>query len=196
MPQYTKYKRDLPCFKHIEGYFTPEEVDAIIDLEELQKFEKATLGAEGKQKIQKKNRDSEVSWIYCDPKSQWVFDKFGTLVGYVNHDVFMYDIDGFEYFQYTKYKKNQHYTWHYDVLMEYAPWERKISATVMLSDPDEYEGGELEIIANGNFENPLILKPKKGDVIFFASWMLHRVAPIKSGTRKTLVCWVMGKRPC
>lgn len=196
MPQYIKYRRDLPCYKHIEGYFTPEEVDSMIDLEDLQKFEKATLGVGPKKKVEKKSRDSEISWIYCDPKSQWLFDKFGAIIGYVNHDVFMYDVDGFDYFQYTKYKKGQHYTWHYDTLMEYNQWERKISATIMLSDPTEYEGGEMEIITSGNLEAPMVVKPKKGDIIFFASWMLHRVKPIESGTRKSLVTWIMGKRPC
>ena len=64
----------------------------------------------------------------------------------------------------------------------------------MMSDPSEYEGGELEICINGNIDKPIKLKPEKGDIVFFASWMPHRVAPIISGTRKTLVTWVMGKR--
>lgn len=73
-------------------------------------------------------------------------------------------------------------------------YERKISASIMLTDPKKYEGGEFELITNGNIEEPFVVKPNKGDVIFFASWMPHRVRPVTSGVRKSLVCWVMGER--
>jgi predicted 2-oxoglutarate/Fe(II)-dependent dioxygenase YbiX len=73
-------------------------------------------------------------------------------------------------------------------------YQRKISAVMMLTGPDEYEGGELEVCNNGNFEDIQILKPNKGDIVFFASWMPHRVKPVTSGERKSLVMWVMGKR--
>lgn len=196
MPQYLKYRRALPCFKVVDNYFTPDEVDKIVDLEELQKFSKGTFGPEGQQQSDEEARNSDISWIYPDAQSQWVFDKFGILLGHVNHDVFMYDIDGFDYFQYTRYKKKQHYDWHFDRFMEYSTWERKISAIIMLSDPEEYKGGELDIVAGGNPEKPTTIKPSKGSVVFFASWMVHRVRPVTSGTRKTLVTWVMGKTTC
>jgi len=196
MPQYLKYRRELPCFKVVPNYFTTEEIDGILDLEDLQKFSSGKLGPLSDLQTDKKQRDSEISWLYQDPSSQWLFDKFGSLLGFVNHDVFMYDIDGFDYFQYTRYKKNHHYDWHFDVHMEYALWERKISAVIMLSDPSEYKGGELEIANIGHPDKTESLKLNKGDVVFFASWMLHRVKPVLSGTRKTLVTWIMGKRQC
>ena len=67
---------------------------------------------------------------------------------------------------------------------------------MLLTGPDEYEGGELEIINNGNLEEKISFKPNKGDVVFFASWMPHRVVPVTSGLRKSLVAWVMGEREC
>jgi PKHD-type hydroxylase len=73
---------------------------------------------------------------------------------------------------------------------------RKISVVILLSDPEEYDGGEFEICLNGNLDSIESMKPKAGDVIFFASWMPHRVAPVTRGTRKSLVAWVMGKREC
>ena len=159
MPQFAKYRRAPPCFKVIENYFSPEEVDKIVDLEELQKSSKGTFGPEGQQQSDDDARNSEISWIYPDAQSQWVFDKFGILLGHVNHDVFMYDIDGLEYFQYTRYKKKQHYDWHFDQFMDYSNWERKISATIVLSDPDDYKGGELDIVAGGNPEKATTVKP-------------------------------------
>lgn len=189
----------MPQFKVVEKFFSEEDIDKIIDLEDLQEFTKGKVGSDQKQPGGTLNtgaRDSEISWLVPNPQSQWVFDRFGGLLGQVNHDVFMYDIDGFEAFQYTKYKKEQHYDWHFDVHTEYLNWERKISAVIILSDPKEYSGGELEVIHMGSPDKAFCSKLNKGDVIFFASWMSHRVRPVTKGVRRSLVAWVMGKRVC
>lgn len=195
MPSYTKYIRPLPQHAIIENYFSEEEVDKIIDFEELQEFTEGKMGSGGTN-MNKEYRDSDISWLRWTPESRWIFDKFAGLLGQINHSSFMYDIDGFDAFQYTKYKKGQHYSWHFDAFTEYQSFERKISAVVMLTDPSKYSGGELEIVVDGNIEKPLSIRPSRGSVVLFASWMPHRVAPVKSGTRKSLVAWVMGKRAC
>ena len=197
MPSYTKYIKQLTQFCVVENFFNEEEIDKIIDLEDLQKFTKGKLGGGGDGgKISKEYRDSDISWLHFTPDSKWIFDKFGGLLGQINHSHFMYDIDGFDMFQYTKYKPKQHYNWHFDAFTEYHGYERKISSVVILSDPAKYSGGEFEIVVDGNIEKPTSIKPPKGSVIFFASWMPHRVAPVKSGVRKSLVAWIMGKRVC
>ena len=63
---------------------------------------------------------------------------------------------------------------------------RKISMSLVLSDPDEYEGGQLEIWGKS------IDVYKKGSIIFFPSWMPHRVTPVTKGTRYSLVMWFIG----
>lgn len=196
MPSFPKYNRQLNQYCVVENYFSDEEIDKIIDLEELQQFTEGRVGSNSESKLNKKTRDSEISWLFPSNESSWVFNKFMALTAKVNYDHFMLDIDGFESFQYTKYKNKQHYNWHYDTQLDYSTWERKISATVLLTDPEKYNGGEFEIVTNGNIEEPLSIKPSKGSIIFFASWMPHRVAPVKSGVRKSLVAWIMGKRPC
>jgi len=60
----------------------------------------------------------------------------------------------------------------------------------MLSDPDEYEGGELEINIGANTFDKVEME--KGDVVFFDSWFTHRVNPVTRGTRRALVFWVHG----
>lgn len=195
MPSFPKYSKQLLQYCVVEKFFSDEEVDKIIDLEDLQQFTQGKIGAEGGS-FNKKQRDSDISWLHPSNESRWIFDKFSYLVGKVNYDHFMLDIDGFDSFQYTKYKNKQHYNWHFDTQLDYSNWERKISATVLLSDPEKYNGGEFELVTNGNIEEPLSIKPSKGSVVFFASWMPHRVAPVKSGVRRSLVAWVMGKRPC
>jgi PKHD-type hydroxylase len=60
--------------------------------------------------------------------------------------------------------------------------------TCLLSDPNEFVGGELEFIE----ENKKSISLKQGQAIFFASFIRHRVSPIKKGVRKSLVMWFGG----
>jgi PKHD-type hydroxylase len=188
-----KYNKILSQYCVVNNVFNDEEIDKIIDLEDLQKFTKGMVGND-EGSIRESTRDSDVMWIMHDPSSDWLFSKFSSLVSNVNGDFFMYNINGFDAFQYTVYRKNEHYNWHMDMSNVSNNFERKISASIILTDPKKYNGGEFELIPNGNIEEPITLKPNKGDVIFFASWMPHRVKPVLSGVRKSLVCWVMGER--
>lgn len=192
-----RYNRILNRFCIASKAFSQEEVEKILDLEDLQKFQKGAVGFGGNEgaQVNKTARDSDVMWTVHDANSDWLYQKFAGLVSAVNYDHFMYDIDGFENFQYTVYKsKNkQHYDWHIDCGNLSTNFERKISASIILTDPKKYEGGEFECVINGMVHEPVVLRPEIGDVIFFASWMPHRVRPVTSGIRKSLVCWVMGK---
>jgi PKHD-type hydroxylase len=191
-----KYVRRLEQYCVVNKAFTEDECDKIIDLEDLQKFQKGGVGSGPQGKVDKKARDSDIMWLMQDQNSDWIFQKFGHLVSLVNYDHFMYNIDGFEAFQYTVYKaKNkQHYDWHIDADNTSANYIRKISASIILTDPDDYDGGELQVVPHGRVDDPFSVKPKRGDVVFFSSWMPHRVSPVTSGIRKSLVCWVMGER--
>lgn len=195
-----KYVRQLNYFCVVNEAFTKDEVDMIVDLEDLQKFTKGAVGQPipgGETgNVVEKSRKSDIMWIQHEPNSDWLYQKFSNLVSLVNVDHFMYDISGFENFQYTRYRKGEHYDWHMDASNLYQKFERKISSSIILSNSKDYEGGEFECILHGNLNEPVVIKPQKGDVIFFASWMPHRVRPVTSGIRKSLVCWVMGEREC
>lgn len=190
-----RYARVLNRFCVATKAFTKEEVEKILDLEDLQKFQKGAVGGGGKGQVTKKTRDSDVMWVMHDQNSDWLYQKFANLISAVNYDHFMYDIDGFENFQYTVYKSKdkQHYDWHIDAGNTSSSFERKISATLVLTDPNKYEGGEFECVMHGRVDEPFVAKPEIGDVIFFDSRMPHRVRPVTGGVRKSLVCWVMGK---
>ena len=78
--------------------------------------------------------------------------------------------------------------WHIDI----GPGSinhRKISCTIQLSDPDEYEGGDLEIWTGGDFKT---IERKQGCAILFPSFLMHRVTPITKGTRRSIVLWMGG----
>ena len=67
------------------------------------------------------------------------------------------------------------------------PTVRKISMTLLLSDPKDFKGGELEILGNKKR-----VDLKRGHAIFFASFIRHRVKPVTKGNRKSLVMWFGG----
>mgnify|MGYP003677217951 FL=1 len=68
---------------------------------------------------------------------------------------------------------------------------RKLSLSIQLTDPKEYEGGELYIYEGDKGEK---MKQGQGDLILFPSYMLHEVKPVTKGERNSLVCWVTGKQ--
>jgi len=67
---------------------------------------------------------------------------------------------------------------------------RKLSLVLQLSDPKDYEGGELILHLS---EEPTVVPKKQGYVTIFPSFVLHEVTPVTSGTRHSLVSWISGK---
>lgn len=189
-----KYNAPLECFAIWSKGFTEEEIEKIVFLEKLLKFERGKVG--NFDEVKDKARVSEVSWIHPDANSDWLFHRFAAISSKVNYDHFMFNIEGLDAFQYTKYGEHGHYDWHIDTAFGWENYQRKLSAVMLLNNPDEYEGGEFEIVTNGNINEPKSFKPNKGDIVYFASWMPHRVAPVTGGERKSLVTWIGGKRDC
>jgi PKHD-type hydroxylase len=62
-----------------------------------------------------------------------------------------------------------------------------ISATLFLSDPSEYDGGELQIDDAFGMHGA---KLAAGDMIIYPASSLHRVTPITRGTRVASFFWV------
>lgn len=190
-----KYNGPFTCFAHWDQAFNEEEVEKIRQTEELQTFQKGVVGNNAlKDENLKEIRDSAVFFMTHDDNTNWLYQKVSNMIGTANKDHFLYNVNDFGPMQYTKYKPDGHYTWHWDVYFGYHNQQRKISVVIMLNDPEDYEGGEFEIVHNGNLDDIVSIKPKKGDALFFASWMPHRVKPVISGERNTLVTWVTGPR--
>jgi PKHD-type hydroxylase len=79
------------------------------------------------------------------------------------------------------------YKWHQDFGGSGA--SRKLSVVLQLSDPSEYEGGELQILTSGQ---AISIQKKRGLITVFPAWTLHQVTPVVKGTRQTLVTWISG----
>lgn len=107
-----------------------------------------------------------------------------------NRLAFGFDLGAFLECQFTQYlaTENGHYDWHPDNYDDSdMAFDRKLSCIVMLSDPSDYEGGGLSL---GMRNEPVRLQ--RGSVVVFPSFLVHKVYPVTSGERYTLVAWAEG----
>lgn len=165
--------------------FNSHELDAIIRIGEQIEMMKGVTGGGDSTAI----RDSYVSWMFPNEVTGWVFDRIAGVVQSMNQQFYGFDLHGlFQGFQFTKYTApGQHYTWHID--RGHGMGVRKLSLSLQLSDPDDYEGGDLEFKFG---EEHQTASRERGMIALFPSWTLHRVTPVTKGTRYSLVAWVSG----
>ena len=137
-------------------------------------------------------RKSKNAWI---PTDNWISGMMSHFINSSNESFFKYDLrEWSDKIQYTVYdEKGSLYSWHIDgALSTFNPeYVRKLSISLILSDPSEYEGGEIQIMLLGKKEM-VSLKPPIGTAIIFPSTAMHRVRPLKSGKRISLVGWYGG----
>lgn len=137
-----------------------------------------------------------INYDYTQAGNTELFDKVFHITNFYNQTAFQFDITGFSFVQYTFYDKTgSHYDWHvdkFDDVRDNSQLHRKLSFAMILSDKDEYEGANFEINAAGM--NHVLDDVEKGDIIIFPSYTPHRVAPLISGVRKSLVWWALGPK--
>ena len=216
----------------LSEFLNPTEVEYLHGYARSLPIQEGRLGFDGKdsdsQKAREGNsgnvdnsvRQSTNKWIYHDdPKfsvdlKQKIFDgmmQANQMSGW------NYEVDHMENWQYTVYDHNpdrptgDFYTWHTDCGAEPYQWGkiRKLSASIQLSAPDEYEGGHFQWIETTKvFDN---LKKREdvirqdelicsapmsgrelGSLLVFPSWLHHQGTPVTRGTRKSLVVWNTG----
>jgi len=148
-------------------------------------------------KIKYSIRKSQHCWI---PSTHWIGGFLWYYIRMANKDNFLYDISDIEndLIQYTQYNKGDYYNWHTDMdigdINEPDQLVRKLSFTLQLTNEDEYTGGNLEFADFDDSSYRFLVPKSRGTMIVFDSRTPHRVTPIESGIRKSLVGWVVGKR--
>jgi PKHD-type hydroxylase len=168
------------------SFLTKEECKKIIDLGE-------SFSPSASELVNHVNntsvRNSKNAWIFPTAETEWLFRRLTDSVLGLNNQYFKFDLFGLaEGLQFTKYEApDGHYNSHIDKIT--GQLIRKISVTIQLSSPEEYEGGEVHLL----FESTPTVAPKEqGTLVVFPSYMLHEVKPVTKGTRYSLVCWVTG----
>ena len=177
-----------------------EMVDILI--KDLKKYDKAIEDSTvrdtvGNPEYAKDIRKSSNAWING---SNWIAGFVWYYITKANRENFRYDIEGLDSneIQYTEYQKGEYYDWHIDddinrcmindklltsdvnhgenLAILNGEYIRKLSFSIQLSDPEDYEGGELEFKVNnygsekrGDFtlDDTFYAPNKKGTIIIF-----------------------------
>jgi len=171
--------------------FSPKQCQMVIDKGRSLKAEKAEVGMGRKEGsgYDPDKRITTVSWIPFKDMPEMYKQIEGEMLRANNNHFGFEGMRLTEVGQFTHYPTGGFYEWHMDndVIGKHQPPVRKISMTLLLSDPSTFEGGELEFMNEGK-----TAKLKQGQAIFFASWLQHRVKPVTQGERSSLVMWFGG----
>ena len=168
-----------------KNLFSKEECQTIINIAK----DKGLI--EGKTPSVSDERQSKISWLYPSDNITWVYQRVTDVITTLNEQYFKFDLFGLnEGFQFTNYESpSGKYGKHVDREINFPV--RKLSISVQLTDPEEYEGGELKLY----FEDEgTIVDKTQGTLIMFPSYVLHEVMQVTKGTRNSLVTWVTGKQ--
>ena len=140
----------------------------------------------------KDNAVNEIAWFYLREANKINFN---------------YKLEYFQPVQFARYRNGGFYDWHQDASGQNPHGEsRKLSLTFCLTDPKDYEGGELEFYSGNRPMEEMKLPDgtiipaeqiqqdirDQGSVIVFDSRDFHRVTPCTKGTRYSIVCWTVG----
>lgn len=175
-------------YYYFSDAFTPEEIIKIREIGDATPKENGTTVSDN-ENVVTDYRLSQIAWLGENEETQWLYKKVADLAKVANKEMWNFDIWGYhDSFQYTVYYGDGgHYDWHADLGPGIS--NRKLSCVLQLSDESEYEGGDLEMNPGGNI---LVVPKKLGLICFFPSFLLHRVKPLTSGTRRSLVTWLCG----
>lgn len=172
-----------------DNAFNEEEIDNIVKYCETLPAQEASIEKENFSDSE--IRTSKLSWVSNNGEISWLYDRLAYIARKLNSEFYGFDVFGFvEDLQFTVYDgdENGHYTWHMD-MGEGTQAPRKLTLVLQLSDPSEYEGGELQTFTRPNIDS---VEKKRGMIAAFPAWTLHRVTPVTKGVRKTLVVWIAG----
>ena len=184
------YSQPIAPFAYQYDVFTPQELDILQNIA-INGSEEAQVGREGYGKADNNIRRTKLNWVLPDKDNEWIFSRIGHCVSQINSEFFQFDLRHFsEPLQFTNYLSQDagKYSWHQDFG---SVTSRKLSVVVQLTDPSQYEGGNLQLLTAGE---PINVEKRRGMVAFFPSWTLHQVTPVTAGTRQSLVTWVTGPR--
>lgn len=170
-----------------ENALSKSECEDIVKQIQSQGLETALLLHE---RFDEKVRDSKIKMLFPRDHPE-LFERITGIVKVLNDKFFNFDLFGIvEGLQFTEYSEpGGHYTCHID--KTYMGLARKLSITIQLTDPEEYDGGDLELFVT-DFDKPTKTPRSQGTLIAFPSYTLHRVSPVTKGTRNSLVCWFTG----
>ncbi len=183
-------KASTPCL-FFQNKLPSKLVDLLVEeVDKIKDFNEAKTGSLDGAVLDHKTRNSKISWWYED---HWACSIISHYIAIANKQQWEYDLNLLTGIQISTYDEGGHYKWHSDYgTSKNNEFTRKLSASVLLTDPSEYEGGDLEFI---DYHGNNVFAPKdKGSVIVFDSRVPHRVTKVTKGRRVSLVTWMYGPK--
>lgn len=105
-----------------------------------------------------------------------------------NQQAWRFDINNCHQIEYLKYEKEGRYKSHIDTFLSH-PHDNCRKLTVLAFLNDDFEGGKLFLQVG---DEKIYPHQSKGTIIVFPSFVLHGVEDVISGTRHSVVCWLLG----
>ena len=168
------------------SFFSPEQCKAIIDACESPLW---IQGEVDNGQVDKKLRNVKQQGLMMNEEG-WPHTRILELMKQANEARYKFNVSGFMNYDapmIMEYGKGCHYDWHIDVGK--AVPNRKLSFTIQLSKPEDYEGGDLEFLGTEVKSNDF---RQQGTCVIFPSFLAHKISKVKSGTRMSIVGWVHG----
>ncbi len=150
-------------------------------------------GIQGSNSVDLETRTSWVGWPDHDLFAP-LFFQVTEAIRDANRRNWGIHLDGYAEWQLTRYDAGEsgHYHTHVD-----TDWSRglascrKVSASLLLSPGEAFEGGDLELVHVGGPSREDVRSV--GKLVVFPSIVPHRVSPVTKGTRWSLVTWQWGR---
>ena len=147
-------------------------------------------------------RSSYVNFLKRDDETFWIFDRFNDIADKLNQQFFQFDLYGYDAIQYTTYDGSEQgqYDWHMDSFIDGSvppnmagSSQRKLTIVMLLNDPSNFTGGQFQL-NTAKEVNAETINLERGMLIGFPSFLIHRVSPVLSGIRKSMVIWIEGPK--
>ena len=183
-------ERSYSGYTTMPDALTAEQCDRLIAIGEAQLETSGQAGVAGAG-VHPEIRQSTITWLMPGPETQFLYKRIERIARSANDRFFGFSLLGMgEPVQFARYAAGgDHYGWHQDV-GDGPPILRKLSVVIQLSDPADYEGGDLELRFSQEITRT---RRERGTMVLFPPWQLHRVTPVTAGLRYSLACWISGE---
>lgn len=187
MSFYLTAPKNTAMLRQLHGVLSNHDIDQLLQFANHRPAEDAKLGGG---KVNTEIRRSKIVFLPVHTETKWLYNKLGSVINQINQETFNFQLTALQSIQYTEYHAEDSGTYH-----DHLDWgpnviaPRKLSLCLQLTDGADYDGGDLLIKTS---TNPITASRTKGDALIFPSFLLHGVAPVTRGIRKSLVVWVEG----
>ena len=136
--------------------FTTGELDSVEAYGDRMLHQEAGLAEEGN--IDHGIRSTRIAWLAHNRETSALYERIIQMVHRLNSEAYHFEVTGLENIQYTVYRDTEggYYHWHIDH-GPHNPMPGKISLSIQLTDPSQYEGCDLQFMVS----NTIGVAPRK-----------------------------------